>query len=92
MARSDFFSHVGRDGNGPGERMTAAGYRWSLAGENIAAGQRSVYRVMQAWRASATHLATMTDPRFTHVGFGYAVDSGSTYDRYWVQDYGAGRC
>ncbi len=92
LARSNTFGHIGPDGRGPGERMTAAGYRWTLAGENLAGGQRTVYEVMQGWRGSASHLATMSEAGFTHVGFGYATAAVSTYGRYWVQHYAAGRC
>jgi uncharacterized protein YkwD len=92
MAADDRFDHVATDGTGPGERLTAAGYRWSAWGENIAAGQHTVYEAMQGWRKSPTHLATMTNPRYTHVGFGHAVAAGSRYVSYWVQDYGNGSC
>ncbi len=92
MARTDTFGHIGPDGRGPGERITSAGYRWTLAGENLAGGQHTVYEVMQGWRGSASHLATMTNAAFTHVGFGYASDPTSPYIRYWVQDYASGRC
>ncbi len=92
MARTDTFGHIGPDGRGPGERITSAGYRWTIAGENLAGGQHTVYEVMQGWRTSATHLATMTNGAFSHVGFGYAVDPDSPYVRYWAQDYADGRC
>ena len=90
MARTGTFGHVAPDGTGPGERISAVGYRWRMLGENIAAGQGSVYEVMQGWRGSGSHLATMTNPVFTHVGFGLARSAGSR--TYWVQDFGSGRC
>ena len=93
MATEGFFDHVGPDGSQPWDRMAAMGYRWRQAAENIAAGQPRVYEVMQAWRSSARHLASMTDPEFTHVGFGHAAASSGPYPNYWVQDFGAGgRC
>lgn len=90
MAASGAFGHIAPDGSGPGERISAVGYRWRMLGENIAAGQISVYEVMQGWRGSASHLATMTDPAFTHVGFGRARSAQAR--TYWVQDFGSGRC
>jgi uncharacterized protein YkwD len=90
MARSGAFGHIAPDGTGPGERISAVGYRWRMLGENIAAGQVSVYQVMQGWRGSSSHLATMTDPAFTHVGFGLARSADAR--TYWVQDFGSGRC
>lgn len=38
MADDDFFSHVNPSGEGPGERIIQAGYRFIDGGENIAAG------------------------------------------------------
>jgi uncharacterized protein YkwD len=90
MAATDTFSHVDLRGRGPGDRISAAGYRWTHAGENIAAGQPRVPEVMAAWRASPRHLRTMTDPGFTHVGFGYARDPDGRYRTRWVQDYASG--
>ncbi len=38
MVRRDYFAHVSPGGSSPVDRITAAGYRWSAAGENIAPG------------------------------------------------------
>lgn len=93
MAATDTFSHIDREGRTPADRMTAGGYRWSLAGENIAANQRRVHAVMADWLDSTTHLATLTEPSFTHVGFGHSLDPGGPRRTLWVQDFGAGgRC
>lgn len=90
MARTATFGHQGPDGRMPIERMAAAGYRGTMAGENIGAGQATVVQVMRQWRASPGHYTTMTDPRLHHVGFGYATSGRSAYPTYWVQNYGAG--
>lgn len=93
MAATNSFGHLDARGRGPGDRMTDGGYRWTRAGENIAAGQPRVYEAVRAWRRSPSHLATMTDPRFTHVGFGFARDDDGRYRTIWVQNYGTGgRC
>ena len=52
MARNDFFDHTGSDGSSPWERMTRAGYQFSEAGENIAAGYTSPEDVMDGWMGS----------------------------------------
>jgi serralysin len=36
MDQTDTFSHTGINGSSPSQRMTAAGYGWTAAGENIA--------------------------------------------------------
>ena len=93
MAATNTFGHVDGDGRSPGDRMTDGGYAWTGAGENIGAGQPRVYEVMGSWLVSPGHLATMTDDRFTHVGFGYARDRDGPYPTIWVQVYGTGgRC
>ena len=93
MAAAGRVGHDVDSGRTLTERMTAAGYRAVVAGENVAGGQETVVRVMRAWRASPGHLATMTDPRFTHVGLAHAATPGVAYEDYWVQEYGTGgRC
>jgi uncharacterized protein YkwD len=89
MANQDFFSHVGRDGSQSWDRMTAAGYRWSAAGENISAGQRTAEDVFNGWANSSGHRANLLNPNFRDIGVGYyelANDTGSVnYNRYWTQ-------
>ena len=90
MASTNSYGHVGPDGTQPWDRMTRQGYRWRSASENIAAGQRAVQQVVDAWITSPRHYATLVNPRLRHVGFGFAFNAGSTYRAYWVQDFGLG--
>lgn len=96
MAQQDFLSHTGKDGSDFGERIQSAGYKWtnsktgSSVAENIAAGQNSVSEVMKSWRNSKGHFKNMVEKRFTHVGFGLSINPGSTYKKYWVQNFGFG--
>ncbi len=91
MAANNHFSHTGPDGSSPGDRVAAAGYGSNVTwGENIAAGYQSVPEVMQGWRDSPGHYANMVRTSFSHVGFGKAELSSSTYGTYWVQNFGAG--
>ncbi|MBS3998671.1 MAG: CAP domain-containing protein [Hydrogenophaga sp.] len=85
MARHNYFSHTGRDGRSPGQRVSAEGYSWRIAGENIAAGQTSVHAVMTAWLASPGHCENLMRSAYTEVGVACVVaPSGSTYSRYWT--------
>jgi uncharacterized protein YkwD len=92
MAMQDFFSHTGVDGTQPWDRMTAAGYRWSQAAENIAAGQQTPEAVVDAWINSPGHRANILNANLREIGVGYyelANDTGSVnYGRYWTQDFG----
>jgi len=90
LARSGAVQHEGLDGTTLLTRITATGYRVRVAGENLAGGQGTVVQVMRAWRASPHHLANITDPRMTNVGFGYAEGPSTMYRTYWVQHFGSG--
>jgi uncharacterized protein YkwD len=96
MATQDFFSHEGKNGSTPGQRIQSAGYNWrnsktaSGIAENIAAGRGSVKGVMKDWKNSTGHFKNMTNSKFIHVGFGMAENQKSTYKKYWVQNFGYG--
>ena len=83
MASKNFFSHTGLDG-----KMKAAGYSFSYAGENIAAGNSTVTATMTQWLNSAGHCANIMNKNFTQIGFGYDYGAASTYKHYWVQNFG----
>ncbi|MFI5721230.1 sigma-70 family RNA polymerase sigma factor [Streptomyces cyaneofuscatus] len=86
MAAQDYFSHTSLDGRDPGDRITAAGYRWSTYGENIAKGQRTPADVMRAWMDSPGHRANILNCSFKEMGIG-KVDSGG--GPVWTQKFGA---
>jgi uncharacterized protein YkwD len=89
MAANDYFSHTSRDGTEFAERITSAGYRWSSAAENIAAGQRSPASVMAAWMGSDGHRRNILNCGLRHIGVGLAY---SPDDRpYWTQDFATPR-
>ena len=79
------------DGRTPFDRMTAAGYRYSTAAENIAAGQRTPQDVMTAWMNSPGHRANILNCALRQIGVGYATGSSSQYGVYWTQDFGTPR-
>ncbi len=85
MARRQFFSHTGSDGSSIGTRLTAAGYAWSRAAENIAAGYASVGAVVQGWVQSPGHCANLMDPALSELGLAcVAGPAGSAYSNYWT--------
>jgi uncharacterized protein YkwD len=93
MADSNYYGHVGPDGSQAWDRMSAQGYAWRGAGENIAGGYDSVNAVMAGWEKSPGHYKNLVNPDFTHVGFGSATAPSSRYGTYWVQNFGyGGRC
>ncbi len=85
MAARDFFDHTNPDGDGPGERITAAGYTWSSYGENIAKGQTTPAQVMDAWMNSPGHRANILNCGFKEIGIGLHTSGGP----YWTQAFGS---
>ncbi|MEU7185415.1 CAP domain-containing protein [Streptomyces sp. NPDC045369] len=75
MAREGSLSHRERGGSGPGSRLSAVGYDWRRAGENIARGQRGAAEVVRAWARSPEHQVVLADCAFRHAGVG--INSGT---------------
>lgn len=91
MATYTYFSHTGRDGSQPWDRMTREGYVWRAAGENIAAGYTTTRSVVDGWLKSPGHCRNIMSVNFRNVGVGYAYSASSTYRHYWVTDFGTRR-
>ncbi len=92
MAENDFFDHDSLNGASPFDRMRAAGYSFSSAAENIAAGYSTPASVMNGWMNSSGHRANILNCSYTEIGIGFyklASDTGDiNYVWYWVQDFG----
>lgn len=93
MALQDFVSHTGADGSDIGQRVSATGYRWSVAAENIAAGYLNAVTAVQGWIDSPSHRVNLLDPAMTEIGVGYyflANDAGNqVWTHYWTQVFSA---
>jgi len=87
MVAHNFFSHTGSSGSTMGQRITVAGYAWSAAGENIAAGQTSVNSVVDGWIASPGHCANIMNAAYVHIGLACVPGtSANAYPTYWTLD------
>ncbi len=91
MARNNYFSHGGRDGSNPAQRVERAGYRYRATGENIAAGQMKPEDAVAGWIKSPPHCANLMNGAFTEMGAAYAVNSKSEMGVYWAQEFGTPR-
>jgi uncharacterized protein YkwD len=99
MAEDDFFGHRGKDGRGFASRIRSQGYVYGLAAENIAAGQKTPAKAVQAWVDSPGHRRNILNCRFRDTGIAmvYQPDDrplrgqnkGLRY--YWVQLFGLQR-
>jgi uncharacterized protein YkwD len=84
MVRAGLFSH----GTNFAARISSVGFRWSTAGENIAAGYGTPASVVRAWMASPGHCRNILTPNFLDLGTGLSAagvqgSGGGT----WTQDF-----
>ncbi len=87
MSVNGFFSHTGSDGSTPWARMSSAGYTYTQAAENIAAGYSTPAAVVNGWMASTGHCKNIMNAALKHLGVGYYW--GTTgYKHYWTQRFG----
>ena len=82
MIAGDFFGHTHPTEGGIADRVSTAGYEYSVVGENLAAGIWTAPETFDAWLESPTHLDILIDPTFTNVGI--AIRYGGHYGIYCV--------
>ncbi|MBE1531180.1 sigma-70 family RNA polymerase sigma factor [Actinomadura algeriensis] len=88
MAARRVLDHRGAGGAGPGDRITAAGFRWSAYGENIAQGQPSPDRVVASWLGSPGHRANIVNCDYERIGVAVARGPGGPW---WTQVFATER-
>lgn len=80
MKDNNYFSHTSPVYGSPFEMMKSFGIKYRSAGENIAKGQTTPERVVNAWMNSSGHRANILNSSYTKIGVGY-VKNG----HYWTQ-------
>lgn len=75
MFADQYWSHVAPDGLDPWHFIKQAGYKYRLAGENLARDFASTESMVSAWMASPTHRANIVNSRYKEIGI--AVIDGS---------------
>ncbi|MBS7299032.1 MAG: LysM peptidoglycan-binding domain-containing protein [Eubacteriales bacterium] len=80
MKDNNYFSHTSPVYGTPFQMMKNFGIKYKSAGENIARGQTTPERVVNAWMNSSGHRANILNSSYTKIGVGY-VKSG----HYWTQ-------
>ena len=85
MVASGSFTH----GADFGARISAAGFRWSSAGENIATGYATPAAVVNAWMHSAPHCQNILNPTYASIGTGVLARVVGSPHRgaTWTQDF-----
>jgi uncharacterized protein YkwD len=87
MVSSDEFTH----GSDFAARISAAGFHWSFAGENIATGFSTPAQVVRGWMASTGHCQNILNPSYADVGTGvspHPVAGFASGPSTWTQDFG----
>jgi uncharacterized protein YkwD len=97
LARKNVFQHETVSGSlyynastqrHPWDRMSAEGYDWYMAAENIAAGYDTAAGVYVGWWRSAGHRHNMFNPGYCEIGNGYTYRAGTTYLDYYGMNLG----
>lgn len=87
MVANGQFTH----GSNFADRISAVGYDWQTAGENIATGFATPTQVVTAWMASPDHCRNILDPDFRDVGTAMVdapVAGWASGPATWTQDFG----
>lgn len=69
MFAKGYWAHNAPDGAVPWDFITTAGYRYTLAGENLAKNFSTSQTVVDAWMASPTHKENIVKGGYRDVGF-----------------------
>ena len=85
MVERQIFTH----GSNFAGRISAVGFDWSTAGENIAVGFVTPFQVVKAWMASLGHCQNILYPAFSQVGTGLLNRGIAGYGgaATWTQDF-----
>lgn len=69
MFRFGYWAHNSPQGKTPWNFIIGSGYRYTLAGENLAKNFSTSQGVVDAWMASPTHKANIVKPGYRDIGF-----------------------
>ncbi len=72
MAQKGYWAHNAPNGRTPWSFITAAGYNYQAAGENLAYGFDNAGDAVAGWMNSPTHRANILNGNYKDVGFGVA--------------------
>lgn len=91
MATTGVFAHTGSNGLTLPQRVHAAGYDYSLLGENIDAQRTSVQAAIHSWMSSPQHCENIMGAQFRDVGVSCVSNAASQWGNYWTMELGLRR-
>ncbi len=68
MCAEQYWAHISPSGVTPWVFMKNAGYKYSVAGENLARDFADTGSMVSAWMASPTHKANIVNPKYSEIG------------------------
>ncbi|WP_371397707.1 CAP domain-containing protein [Fretibacter rubidus] len=77
-------AHEGSDGSTHSDRIQRQGYYFTVAGENVATGQKSWDKVFKAWQDSPGHNENLLLADATEFGIALVYEPTTTYLTYWT--------
>ncbi len=69
MSQNSYFAHTSPSGIAPWYWVDNSGYRFKIAGENLAMNFSNSHSIVDAWMNSETHRSNLLNPEFKNVGF-----------------------
>jgi uncharacterized protein YkwD len=87
MLLNQYFAHLSPQNRGLDFWLSQVGYKYAVAGENLAMGFATPEEVVGAWQASPTHYANMIDPDFSQIGVGMSEGAFNGVDTTLVAQY-----
>lgn len=69
MFTKSYWAHTSPEGKLPWDFIVGAGYKYTVAGENLAKNFNNSAGVVDAWMASATHKENLLKPAYRDIGF-----------------------
>jgi len=69
MFKYDYWAHNSPEGKTPWSFIQQAGYKYTVAGENLAKNFSTSQGVVDAWMASPTHRDNIVKPSYREIGF-----------------------
>lgn len=73
MFAKNYWDHTGPSGETAWDFIEKSGYRYSLAGENLARGFANSKPAIEAWMASETHRSNILNTRFREMGLAVGI-------------------
>ena len=70
MFADNYWAHTAPDGATPWDFLKSVGYKYSVAGENLARDFYDTESLLKAWMNSPTHKANIVHPKYQEIGIG----------------------